>query len=79
MKTILPKRSHEVQDKLDYIVQQILTVAKDKIAMIIFYGSYARGDWVKDMYTEDYITYSDISDFGFLVVLKKVNLRSMLL
>nr|WP_231288673.1 nucleotidyltransferase domain-containing protein [Rickettsia rhipicephali] len=58
-------------------MQHILAVAKDKIALIILYG-YARGDWVKDMYTEDHITYSYTSNFDFLVE-KKVNLRSMLL
>nr|WP_238375416.1 nucleotidyltransferase domain-containing protein [Rickettsia massiliae] len=59
-------------------MQHILAVAKDKIVLIILYGSYARGDWVKDMYTEDHITYSYTSDFDFIVE-KKVNLRSMLL
>lgn len=59
-------------------MQQILAVAKDKITLIILYDSYARGDWVKDIYTEDHITYSYTSDFDFLVE-KKVNLRSMLL
>ncbi len=62
-----------MQDRLDYIVQQILAVANDKIALIILYGSYARGDWVKDMYTEDHTTYSYTSDFDFLVE-KNVNL-----
>nr|WP_016926433.1 nucleotidyltransferase domain-containing protein [Rickettsia conorii] len=56
-----------MQDRLDYIVQQILAVAKDKIALIILYGSYARGDWVKDMYTADHTTYNYTSDFDFLV------------
>ncbi|HJD56054.1 MAG TPA: nucleotidyltransferase domain-containing protein [Rickettsia endosymbiont of Pyrocoelia pectoralis] len=60
MKKILPKRSLKVQDRINYIVQQILTVAKDKIAMIILYGSYARGDWVQDVYIEGHITYSYI-------------------
>ncbi|AFB26550.1 MULTISPECIES: nucleotidyltransferase domain-containing protein [spotted fever group] len=55
-----------------------MAVAKDQIVLIILYGSYARGDWVKDMYTEDHTTYSYTSDFDFLVE-KKVNLRSMLL
>ncbi|BDU59596.1 hypothetical protein FLA4_00060 [Candidatus Rickettsia kotlanii] len=59
-------------------MQQILAVAKDKIALIILYGSYARDEWVKDMYIEDHITYNYISDFDFLVE-KKVNLGSMLL
>lgn len=56
-----------MQDRLDYIVQQILAVAKDKMVLIILYSSYARGDWVKDMYTEDHTTYSYTSDFDFLV------------
>ncbi|ABV73301.1 hypothetical protein A1E_01780 [Rickettsia canadensis str. McKiel] len=71
MKTILPKWSLEVQDRLDYIVQQILTGAKDKIAMIILYGSYARGDWVKDMYKEGSYYLCYISAFDCLIVLKK--------
>ncbi|WP_156793078.1 nucleotidyltransferase domain-containing protein [Rickettsia honei] len=50
-----------------------MAVANDKIALIILYGSYARGDWVKDMYTEDHTTYSYTSDFDFLVE-KNVNL-----
>ncbi|MFV9890634.1 MAG: nucleotidyltransferase [Rickettsia conorii subsp. raoultii] len=44
MKTTLPQRSLKIQARLNFIVQQILDIAQDKIAMIILYGSFARGD-----------------------------------
>ncbi len=36
--------------------------------MIILFGSYARGEWVEDTYTQDHITYEYISDFDILVL-----------
>ena len=39
-----------------------MAVGEGKIDKIILFGSYARGDWVKDMYVEDHITYSYESD-----------------
>jgi len=36
--------------------------------MIILFGSYARGQWVEDIYTEGHITYEYISDFDILVL-----------
>lgn len=36
--------------------------------MIILFGSYARGDWVEDIYTEGHITYEYKSDFDILVL-----------
>ena len=36
--------------------------------MIILFGSYARGDWVEDIYTQGHITYEYISDFDILVL-----------
>ncbi|WP_341751234.1 MULTISPECIES: hypothetical protein [unclassified Candidatus Tisiphia] len=44
MKTVLPERSLIIQERLDNIVKEILAVSKHKIAMIILFGSYARGD-----------------------------------
>jgi HEPN domain-containing protein/predicted nucleotidyltransferase len=35
---------------------------------IILFGSYARGDWVEDEYTENHITYTYRSDFDILVI-----------
>jgi HEPN domain-containing protein/predicted nucleotidyltransferase len=71
MKTTLPSRSLVIQQKLDEIVQEILVVGKDKIAMIILFGSYARGDWVQDIYQREHVTYSYQSDLDLMLVLKK--------
>ncbi|MGX6960411.1 MAG: HEPN domain-containing protein [Rickettsia endosymbiont of Pentastiridius leporinus] len=65
MKTTLPERSSHIRIRLDFIVQQILGVAQDKIAMIILYGSYARGDWVRDLPNGYH------SDTDILIILKK--------
>ncbi|WP_232279092.1 nucleotidyltransferase domain-containing protein [Rickettsia akari] len=46
-------------------MQQILDIAQDKIAMIILYGSFARGDWVCDLPNGDH------SDTDILIILKK--------
>jgi len=75
MKTTLPERSLIIKDRLDAVVKEILTAGKDKIAMIILFGSYARGDWVRDVYKEGHITYSYQSDFDLLLILKKGKYR----
>ena len=36
--------------------------------MIVLFGSYARGDWVDDVYTEGHITYEYRSDYDILVI-----------
>ncbi|BFD45367.1 MAG: HEPN domain-containing protein [Rickettsia endosymbiont of Sergentomyia squamirostris] len=71
MKTTLPERSLVIKERLDTIVQEILASGKSKIAMIVLFGSYARGDWVQDVYTENHITYVYQSDIDLLLVLKK--------
>ena len=38
--------------------------------MVILFGSYARGDWVEDTYTEGHITYEYKSDFDILIIVK---------
>ena len=38
------------------------------VEMIILFGSYARGDWVEDIYTEGHITYEYKSDFDILII-----------
>ncbi|HST20375.1 MAG TPA: HEPN domain-containing protein [Blastocatellia bacterium] len=40
------------------------------VEMVILFGSYARGDWVEDTYTEGHITYEYKSDFDILVIVK---------
>jgi uncharacterized protein len=71
MKTTLPERSLVIKPLLDRITSEILIAGRDTIAMIILFGSYARGDWVSDEYTEGHITYSYQSDLDIMVVLKK--------
>lgn len=70
MKTQLPKRSLPIKPRLDSIVKEILTVAEKEIAMIILFGSYAKGTWVRDKYVEDHILYSYESDIDIMVVTK---------
>lgn len=70
MKTTLPERSLIIKERLEKVTEEILAAAKDKIAMIILFGSYARGDWVSDEYTKGHITYSYQSDLDILVILK---------
>ncbi|MGI4752805.1 MAG: hypothetical protein ACRYE8_03645 [Janthinobacterium lividum] len=41
MKTELPERSLHIRGRLNFIMQQILELVQDKIAMIILYGSFA--------------------------------------
>ncbi|WP_395477170.1 nucleotidyltransferase and HEPN domain-containing protein [Rickettsia endosymbiont of Pantilius tunicatus] len=65
MKTELPERSLHIRGRLNFIVQQILKLAQDKIAMIILYGSFARGDWVRDLPNGYH------SDTDILIILKK--------
>lgn len=70
MKTRLPKRSLVIKERLDRIVHEILAVGKKEIAMIILFGSYARGDWVIDSYVEDYRTYVYTSDIDIMIVMR---------
>jgi len=71
MKTTLPERSLIIKTRLDKIVPVILDAAKDKIAMIILFGSYARGDWVEDDYVKDHVNYVYQSDLDIMLVMKK--------
>ncbi|WP_342272465.1 HEPN domain-containing protein [Candidatus Tisiphia endosymbiont of Parasteatoda lunata] len=60
-----------IKEKLDNIIKEILYVGKSKIAMIILFGSYARGDWVEDIEKVGDISYYKYqSDFDLLLILK---------
>ncbi|HIJ74485.1 MAG TPA: HEPN domain-containing protein [Candidatus Hydrogenedentes bacterium] len=60
----LPKhKRHELE-----IVRDVIRTAIPGVHMIILFGSYARGDWVEDVYTEGHITYEYQSDFDVLVI-----------
>ncbi len=68
MKKSLPSRSSYKKEQLQEIVNIIRSVVD--IKMIILFGSYARGTWVEDIYTdpEDHITYEYKSDIDILAV-----------
>lgn len=74
MKKSLRHLPKHLQEQLASIRECILELAKDDLAMIVLFGSYARGNWVDDRYTEDQITYRYQSDFDILLV---VNERRM--
>lgn len=57
------------QNELAEIVKIIRDVANP--VKIILFGSHASGKWVEDDYVEDGVRYSYISDYDFLVVIKK--------
>jgi len=69
MKTAL---SHLPEHKQAEILE-ILEIIKEEASpeKVILFGSHARGDWVEDEYTENGAIYAYISDYDFLVVIKK--------
>jgi predicted nucleotidyltransferase/HEPN domain-containing protein len=64
--TYLPKHK---RDELKEIVAVITELAD--VEMVILFGSYARGNWVEDIYTEGHITYEYKSDFDILVIVRE--------
>ncbi len=71
MKTQLPKKSKAHEASIYAIRDVILESYKDKIAFIILFGSFARGDWIYDSYKEGTTTYEYASDYDFLIITKK--------
>lgn len=71
MKTDLPERSLVIKERLDEITKEILAIAKDKVVMIILFGSYARGDWVHDEYKEGNVIYIYQSDLDIMMIVRK--------
>jgi len=66
----LPKHK---RDELKLVTEMILEECPT-VLMVILFGSYARGDWVEDTYTEDNVTYEYASDFDILVVVRSVKI-----
>jgi HEPN domain-containing protein/predicted nucleotidyltransferase len=64
----LPERSKHMEERLAEITAVIRELLGDDLAMLVLFGSYARGDWVNDRYTEDRTTYTYESDFDILAV-----------
>jgi HEPN domain-containing protein/predicted nucleotidyltransferase len=59
----LPKHKREELKEITSIITQFT-----EAEMVILFGSYARGDWVEDTYTEGHITYEYKSDYDILVI-----------
>jgi predicted nucleotidyltransferase/HEPN domain-containing protein len=79
MKTTLPIKSKDHQARIKEITDIIVNIGKDKIAFVILFGSFARGDWVYHTYQEDGIIYNYASDYDLLIITKAkkhANLRA---
>ncbi len=79
MKTTLPAKSKDHQARIKEISDIIVNIGKDKIAFVILFGSFARGDWVYHTYQEDGIIYNYASDYDLLIITKAkkhANLRA---
>lgn len=70
MKTIFPEKSKPFEEKIRQISDIIVSCGKDKIAFVILFGSFARGTWVFDRYSEGNILYQYSSDYDFLIITK---------
>jgi predicted nucleotidyltransferase len=70
MKTIFPEKSQPFEEKIRQISDIIVNCGKDKIAFVILFGSFARGTWVFDRYSEGNILYQYSSDYDFLIITK---------
>src|SRR6185503_2257427 len=62
----LPRHKREELKEITSIITE-----KVEVEMVILFGSYARGNWVEDTYTEGHITYEYKSDYDILVVVKE--------
>lgn len=70
MKTDISFLPEHKQAELKAIVSALIPRFSE-IEMIILFGSYARGKWVEDVYTEKGTTYEYRSDYDLLVILSK--------
>ncbi|WP_293298858.1 HEPN domain-containing protein [Pedobacter sp. UBA4863] len=58
-------KQQEIKDILEIIREEANPVK------VILFGSHATGNWVEDEYVEDGVRFSYISDYDFLVVIKR--------
>jgi uncharacterized protein len=62
----LPKHKREELKEITSIIKE-----NADVEMIILFGSYARGNWVEDLYKEGHITCEYKSDYDILVIVKE--------
>jgi len=70
MRNSLPAKSKAHEPRIKEIAETILNIAKDKIAFVILFGSFARGTWVRYRYAEIGAVYDYASDYNFLIITK---------
>lgn len=70
MKLDLPTRSKEHEEHIRKIAETIVACGGKQILFVILFGSFARGDWIFDRYSEDGIIYQYASDYDFLIINK---------
>lgn len=70
MNSNFPAKSQEHEARIKEISEIIVNAAKDKIAFVILFGSFARGTWIRDRYVEGGVLYEYASDYDFLVITK---------
>ncbi|MES2962169.1 MAG: HEPN domain-containing protein [Pseudomonadota bacterium] len=68
MRSTFPANSQPFESYIRNITQIIINTAPEKIAFVILFGSFARGTWVRDRYSEGNSVYEYASDFDFLVI-----------
>ncbi len=68
MRSTFPDNSQPFEPYIRNITQIITNTAPEKIAFVILFGSFARGTWVRDRYSEGNSIYEYASDFDFLVI-----------
>jgi HEPN domain-containing protein/predicted nucleotidyltransferase len=67
-KLTLPKKSEPYEEHIRKVCDIIVNTAPDKIAFVILFGSFARGTWVRDRYSEGNAVFEYASDFDFLII-----------
>ena len=77
MKSTFPEQSKSHEKHIRKIAEAIVNVDRKEIAFVILFGSFARGNWVKDRYEEDGNTYEYASDYDILVVTKNRGVKKL--
>lgn len=74
MKTTLDHLPEEKRYQINAIANEIVTLYKPE--KVILFGSYARGNYVEDIYVEDGITFEYKSDYDILIILNDDSVKT---
>jgi len=73
MKTKLPSQSATHQLRIEEITKTILQASENKVAFIILFGAFARGDWIRYRHNDAGVAHEYASDYNFLIITKDSN------